>query len=354
MSNKPKILFIVTKTIVGGAQKFISDQIKMLHQEGFELFLATANDGYLFQYNKKVLSGYLLDKRIEKKTSIAYLFSLKKFIQKNNIDLVICNSANGGLYGRFAAFLAQKKSIYVSHGWSSIYNGGKLSFVLNKIEAFLSIIGTKVLCISENDTYLAKNVIGVSASKLVTIPNCIYPQKNNLQRVKKEHYKILFLGRLSHPKKPELLIQAVKNIKNVTLYIVGSGENDAYYHEIITKNNIKNVKMIGEISNFQDFESYDIFSLISLSEGLPMSVLEAMSNGMPLVLSNIKGCVSLVKNNGNLVDNTVEDIKKGIVDCIQNIEKYSLNSKKMFEENYDMNTKKKYYIALYESIIGNK
>lgn len=354
MHTKPKILFIVTKTIVGGAQKFISDQIKMLHQEGFELFLATANDGYLFQHNKNLLSDYLLDKRIEKKTSIGYLFNLKKFIQKNNIDLVICNSANGGLYGRLAAFLAQKKSIYVSHGWSSIYNGGKLSFVLNKVEAFLSIIGSKVLCISENDAYLAKNVIGVSASKLVTIQNCIYPQQNAILRIKKEHYKILFLGRLSHPKKPELLIQAVKDIKNVTLYIVGSGDNDAYYHEIISNNNIKNVEMMGEISNFEDFENYDIFSLISLSEGLPMSVLEAMSNSMPLVLSNIKGCVPLVQNNGSLVNNTVEDIEKGIVNCIQNIEQYSLNSKKMFEENYDMNTKKNDYIALYKSVIGNK
>jgi O86/O127-antigen biosynthesis alpha-1,3-N-acetylgalactosaminyltransferase len=350
LKNK-KILFIVTKTIVGGAQKFISDQIKMLHQEGFELFLATADDRHVFQHNKNLLSAFLLDKRIEKKTSISYLFDLKSFITKNNIDLVICNSANGGLYGRLAAFLANKKSIYVSHGWSSIYNGGKLSFLLNKVETILALVGNKVLCISENDAYLAKNVIKVPQNKIVTIPNCIFPQEKYAIRKQKEHYKIIFLGRLSHPKKPELLMQAVKNISNVTLYIVGTGENDSFYEDIIAKNQLKNVILMGEISNFNDFENYDIFSLISLSEGLPMSVLEAMSSGMPMVLSNIKGCIPLINNNGTLAENNPESIAENIIKTIENIEEFSKNSIKIFDENYNMNTNKQKYIELYKSLI---
>jgi len=351
VNKKPKILFIVTKTIVGGAQKFISDQIKMLHQEGFELFLATADDGHVFQHNKSLLAGFLLDKRIEKKTSLSYLFQLKKFIIDNNLDLVVCNSANGGLYGRLAAFLANKNSIYVSHGWSSIYNGGKFSFFLNKIEQFLSLIGNKVLCISENDAILANSVIKISKNKIVIISNSIFSQEIGFNRTFKNHYKLLFLGRLSHPKKPELLMQAVKDCSNVTLYIVGSGENDAYYQDIITNENIKNVILLGEISNFDDFKNYDIFSLISLSEGLPMSVLEAMSNGMPLVLSNIKGCIPLINDNGCLVENNTESIKKGIEKCIENIEIYSANSLKIFKQDYDLNTNKAKYLELYNSLL---
>jgi glycosyltransferase involved in cell wall biosynthesis len=350
MNLKPKILFIVTKTIVGGAQKFISDQVKMLNQEGFELFMATADDGHVFQHNKNLLSAYFLDKRIEKKISITYLFDLKSFILKNNIDLVICNSANGGLYGRLAAFLANKKSIYVSHGWSSIYNGGKLSFLLNKVETFLALIGDKVLCISENDANLAKNIIHISTKKIITIPNCIFPQEKNKLRTKKEHYKILFLGRLSHPKKPELLMNAVENIKNVTVYIVGTGENDNYYENIIIENELKNVVLLGEISNFNDFNSYDIFSLISLSEGLPMSVLEAMSSGMPMVLSNIKGCLPLIKNNGILTENNTKSIAESILKTIENIEEYSTNSIEIFNKNYNMNINKHKYLDLYLSL----
>lgn len=351
MPQNKKIIFIVTKTIVGGAQKFISDQIKMLHQEGFELFIATADDGHVFQFNKNLLSGYFLDKRIEKKTSIYYLFQLKKFIKNNNIDLVICNSANGGLYGRLAAFLANKKSIYVSHGWSSIYNGGKLSFLLNKVETILAIIGNKVLCISENDAYLAKNVIKINSNKIETIPNCIFPQEKFQFKKFKDHYKILFLGRLSHPKKPELLMQAVKNISNVTLYIVGTGENDKYYEDIITEYGLKNVILMGEISNFNDFENYDIFSLISLSEGLPMSVLEAMSSGMPMVLSNIKGCIPLINNNGFLAENNIKSIEEGVIKTIENIEFFSINSKKLFDENYNLLINKYKYVQLYQSLI---
>lgn len=350
MKNK-KIIFIVTKTIVGGAQKFISDQIKMLHQEGFELYLATADDGYVFQNNQEYLTGFFLDKRIEKKTSISYLLNLKSFITKNNIDLVICNSANGGLYGRLAAFLANKKSIYVSHGWSSIYNGGKLSFLLNKVETLLALVGNKVLCISENDANLAKNVIKVPQNRTVTIPNCIFPQEKYVIRKQKEHYKILFLGRLSHPKKPELLMLAVKNIANVALYMVGTGENDSFYEDIIKENQLKNVFLMGEISNFNDFESYDIFSLISLSEGLPMSVLEAMSSGMPMVLSNIKGCIPLINNNGFLAENNPESIAESIIKTIEKIEECSKNSITIFDENYNLLVNKNKYLELYQSLM---
>jgi O86/O127-antigen biosynthesis alpha-1,3-N-acetylgalactosaminyltransferase len=323
----------------------------MLHQEGFELYLATADDGHVFQFNKNLLSAYFLDKRIEKKSSISYLLVLKKFIQENNIDLVICNSANGGLYGRVAAFLANKKSIYVSHGWSSIYNGGKLSFLLNKVETILALVGNKVLCISENDAYLAKNVIKVPQNKIVTIPNCIFPQEKYAIRKQKNHYKILFLGRLSHPKKPELLMLAVKNIPNVTLYIVGTGENDSFYENIIVENQLKNVILMGEISNFNDFENYDIFSLISLSEGLPMSVLEAMSSGMPMVLSNIKGCIPLIKNNGFLAGNNVTSIEEGILKTIENMENFSINSKDLFDKNYNLLINKNKYLELYQSLM---
>ncbi len=353
MPQPPKILFIVTKTIVGGAQKFITDQIKMLHAEGFELYLAAADHGYLTQQVKPYLQDAFIHQGIQSKTSIKHLFQLKNYLQKNHIDLVICNSANGGLYGRLAAFLAGKKSIYVSHGWSSIYNGGKFSLVLNRVETLLAYLGHKVLCISENDAYLAKKIIKVPKNKIAFIPNQIYPIETPVKRSKKEVYKILFLGRLSHPKKPELLMQAAKNLPQVEVYIVGTGEEDAFYQNLKDREQLNNVHLLGEVPNFKDFNHYDIFSLISLSEGLPMSVLEAMSCGMPLLLSNIKGHQPLIDENGALCENHPKSIKENLLKVIENIETYSENSIKMFQEKYHMEQNKHWYISLYQSIINS-
>ena len=341
----------MTKTIVGGAQKFISDQMQMLHAEGFLLYLATADKGYLYHKVSPFLSDAFIDKRIEKKTAIGYLFQLASYLKKNQIDLVICNSANGGLYGRLAAFLTQKKSIYVSHGWSSIYNGGKFSFVLNRVETLLSYIGNQVLCISENDQKLAEAVIKVPTKKIALIPNLIFQMAEPIKRTPKEVYKVLFLGRLSHPKKPEWLMQAVKGLQNVELFVVGTGEDDSFYQTLKTNQQLDNVHLLGEISDFNDFNSYDIFSLISLSEGLPMSVLEALSSGMPLLLSNIKGHQPLIEKNGALCENNPEDIRKKLINVIKNIEIYSENAIKMFQDKYDIKHNKYLYLNLYQKVI---
>ncbi|MCW0135793.1 hypothetical protein OIU92_00875 [Escherichia coli] len=47
---------------------------------------------------------------------------------------------------------------------------------------------------------------------------------------------------------------------------------------------------MGEVNNFYNYHEYDLFSLISDSEGLPMSGLEAHTAAIPLLLSDVGGC----------------------------------------------------------------
>ncbi|EKO3067418.1 glycosyltransferase, partial [Escherichia coli] len=60
--------------------------------------------------------------------------------------------------------------------------------------------------------------------------------------------------------------------------------------------------------NFYNYHEYDLFSLISDSEGLPMSGLEAHTAAIPLLLSDVGGCFELIEGNGLLVENTEDDI----------------------------------------------
>jgi glycosyltransferase involved in cell wall biosynthesis len=353
-----KILFIITQGKVGGAQKFVSEQMLMLKEEGVELYLATNSEGWLSTTVGSITEKVLFDERIEKQMSLFYAITLAKFIKTNSIDLVICNSANGGLYGRLAAYAVRKKSIYVSHGWSSIYNGGKFSFLLNKIEYLLSYIGDIVLCISENDFNSAKNIIKIPNNKLILISNNVFPLSRDTVQKKifdKNSIKILFLGRLASPKRPDLLIDAVKLLPNILVDIVGTGPNYSILRNKIEQESITNVRLVGEITNFSSFRDYNIFSLISESEGLPMSVIEAMSCGMPLVLSNIEGCKPLIKSNGILVDNTKESIKDGIIKCISSMKEYSAQSLELFNLEFNLEKNKQKYLTLYYSVImGNK
>ncbi|MBE9465026.1 glycosyltransferase [Dyadobacter subterraneus] len=352
--KKSNVLFIVTKSEPGGAQKFVYEQILILEDE-FNLFLATDTQGWLFEQSNSRLINWFLDNRI-KGISFTYLIELIKFIRKNDINLVVCNSANGGLYGRIAAYILKRKSIYVSHGWSSIYRGKKIAFVFNNIEKLLSSISSSILCISENDFIIARTKIRINLSTVKTIPNKIFPVISNKTLSAKDAtnkiIRILTVARLDYPKRLDLLIEAFGNLNNVEVYIVGGGPQEGVLRELVEKNLFNNIFLLGTVSSFSDFGSYDLFVLLSNSEGLPMSAIEAMSCELPLILSDVGGCKELIRNNGILVKNDISSIREGFDECIRNVEKFRAESISLFNEKFNLEVNKQEYINYYHSVLS--
>lgn len=345
------ILFIIPKNDVGGAPKFVMEQIDICYEDGFKCFLATNISGWINENRGNKIENILYDKKIENLFWIPFLFKLISFIYKNKIQLVICNSANGGLYGRIAAFITGIGSVYVSHGWSSVYNGGKLSGLLNFIERILSYMGTKVLCISKGDIEKANKFIHVPQQKLVQINNAIFPKNKKLSTYINAPLKVLTVARFKHPKRIDLLIEAVKNNTSIDLYIAGDGEDKKSTEKYIATEEIKNVNLLGEIKDFNTYADYDIFILISDSEGLPMSAIEAMSAGLPLVLSNVGGCPELINENGFLVENNVQSIINGIEQCKLKYSYFANNSISNFNNNYNLHNRKNEFLHLYTQCI---
>ena len=348
------ILFIITKSCVGGAQVFVLDQAKILSKSGSKIHIATNQEDWLTYNLNQFISNKLINKSIEKYFSIIYLLKLIKFIKNNNIELIICNSANAGLYGRIAAFITNKHSIYVTHGWSSIYNGGKLKFLYNIIEKLLSIISSSVLCISENDYLIAINKIKIKPKKCFIITNSIYPPQLKITSPRKSSncIEILTVCRLAYPKLPMLLIDSVKNMLNFNLTIVGDGPNFKEIVNYIRENKIQNIFLLGEIPKFNNFIKFDIFCLLSESEGLPMAGIEAMSFGLPLVLSNVGGCPELIENNGYLVSNEIGDIQNAISNSFLNKKMFSEASISLFNRKFNLTTKEKDYLNYFNRFLN--
>jgi glycosyltransferase involved in cell wall biosynthesis len=340
------ILFIITKSENGGAQKWTKEQIEICSNT-FKCFLSTDRNGWL-STNVNV-EDKLLNKLIYKRFSIRYLILLSKFIKENKIDLIVASSANAGIYARLVKLLNRNiKIIYVSHGWSSIYNGGKLKFLYTFIEKQLSKLSDSILCISNKDYNNAKDILTINENKLKLIPNKIYPMLIN-KRSENKIIKILTVARLVPPKRIDILIKSIENI-NVELHIIGDGILKNYLKEISSNK----VFFHGEIDGFNQFSDYDIFALISDSEGLPLSALEAMSVGLPLILSNVGGCYELIENNGMLIENNIQDIEKAISYCILNHSELSIKSKYLFDEKFNLNSCKYEYLEYYKEIINDR
>lgn len=343
---KRKILFIVTSPGLGGAQKWVSDQIKLFSEE-FDIYFSSAENGWLVDEVRTHVQAILIDKNLNKKFSPSYLYTLNQFINKYKIDLIIASSANAGVHARISGMFTKKEVIYVSHGWSAVYNGNTYTRpIYIMIESLLSKMTSKILNVSASDQKIAKDMIGIKHNKMVLIENAIYPLGKKLNIVDEDTLKIVMVARLESPKRPELLIQSVQNMEDVELYLVGDGAMMEECQRVKTDN----IHFIGASDNvYEVLKKCNVFALISDHEGLPMSVLEAMSIGLPLLLSNINGCRPLMNNNGFLVDNTVATIQEGIRYLqSSDLEQLSRSSYAHYNEKFNLIDHKEEYKALYE------
>ncbi|MDB6374978.1 glycosyl transferase family 1 [Photorhabdus sp. HUG-39] len=340
------LVFVITKSEIGGAQTWIYE-LKNLLKNHYEIYLITSDNNWL---TKKSNDEHIaiIPEIANMKNPIAILkiaSSLKKF----KADVVISNSANAGIYSRLAKLFYKHRHIYVSHGWSCIYNGGKFKKVFCFIEKILSLLSDKILCVSLTDKNNAVNIIGINSNKLIVIRNGVTPMpKKDIINNKK---KILFVGRMVHPKRPDLLVTVADKLSYADFYFVGDGTMKA---NLVTSYSRKeNVFFLGEIKNFNSFKDYDIFVLCSESEGLPMSALEAASAGVPIALSNVGGCSELIfsialnKTNGVLFSNNVDDLYEKLNMILGNYNEY-YSTAQIVKTRFDINHLKDKYIGLIE------
>jgi len=348
--HKKRLLFTVTRPILGGAQKWIVKQIKLFHDE-FDIYLSCASDGWVVDEVRPYVQGILIDKNLNKRFSFSHLLLLNKFLKEHRIDLIIASSANAGIHARLGAFLTKRDVIYVSHGWSAVYNGTRLTkpiFIM--IEKILAFITTKILNISQSDLLIAKNTITINPKKMVLINNAIEPLGEKLDFVSDaKKIKIAMVARFELPKRQDLLIEAVQGFKDIELYLIGDGPLLEAYR---SKYEHKNIHFIGATNDvYSHLKTCDIFVLISNHEGLPLAAIEAMSIGMPLLLSNIEGCRTLVSDNGVLVENNICSIKEAIVNlALLDLKTLGKHSFEQYSKKFNLEKNKDNYRILYESV----
>ena len=162
----------------------------------------------------------------------------------------------------------------------------------------------KVIVLSESwkeffKTIVDENKIAVLYNS-VNVPNKI--DRNDLNKVPTG----LFLGRIGKRKGAYDLIEAVKALKNegITLKILMAGDGEIQKaKDIIKKENIEDrIEVLGWIDNKQKEEylkSSDFYILPSYDEGMPMSVLEAMSYSLPVITTDVGGIPEIIQNEEN-------------------------------------------------------
>lgn len=291
---------------------------------------------------------------------LKYIFHL--LINKNVKIIHIHISSKGSFFRKalilFIAKVFNKKAILHIHG--SEFD----LFYLNAPD-FIKKIITNTLNNSDLIIVLSKQweekISKISSNphiKVLYNPTVI----KELQNSHSGNVNILFMGRLGKRKGTYDIIEAAKHIEsdNVTINMYGDGNVEEFKKLVIDNDLQDTIKINGWISGDEKkevFKNSNILILPSYNEGLPISILEAMAYGMPVISTPVGGIPEAVENgfNGFLIQPGDYKALAEKIDILANDsklrEKMGLESYKIAKERFDIKVIAKQLEDIYDNLL---
>lgn len=314
--QKINLLYVITKLELGGAQTQLLTLLHNLDRTRYNLFLFTAREGLLSDEVSRVNGLTLhrskyLERAISPLKDILALFEIFNYIKMHKIDIVHTHSSKAGVVGRWAAALSGAKAVFHTvHGWSfNDFQPAVMRWIFIGLERFNARFTRKIIVISESDRKKGlENRIG-SKGHYILIRYGI--DKSPLM-IKDPTIRAelgigggdLVVGTIScfKPQKAlgdflELACLIRNTLPQTRFLMVGDGALRRQLEEKISNRGLGgNVILTGwrrDISRV--LSAMDIFVLTSLWEGLPISAIEAMAAGVPVVATHTGGIGEIVE-----------------------------------------------------------
>ncbi len=318
---KKKILFVITKSNWGGAQKYVYE-LATAASSRYDTAVILGGTGPLFQKLKsagiRTISLSNLERDIKVISDILVFFELIKIFRKERPHIIHLNSSKIGGLGSLAGRISGiQQIIFTGHGWA--FNEARP--FIQKIIIRLSVFIT--LSLSHTTILVSKRLredvsdFPFVQKKLVVIKNGVGPEIFlSKEDAREELMKInsalplfeIWIGTVAelHPIKG--LTYAIDAFSNVALnspeinyVIIGEGEERKKIEMLIKDKGLeKKVFLLGHIDNALKYlKSLDIFLLPSLSEGLGLSLLEAGLAALPVVASAVGGIPEIISDGEN-------------------------------------------------------
>lgn len=229
---------------------------------------------------------------------------------------------------------------------------------IKKLESRLYHIANKAAVTSRADKEYIQTEYDIEADKISVIPNYINTeifQPNNSNH--KHTDRIIFVGRLNKQKNLKVLIQALAG-SGIQLDIIGSGEEKESLDSLAKQNNAA-LNFLGNIPNNQlpeKLAQYSLFVLPSLYEGMPKTLLEAMSCGLACVGTDVTGINEVIKHeeNGLLAQNDAKDLQKQILRLANDQglrDRLGRRARQFILDNYSLDTQIEKEIKIYEKLL---
>lgn len=363
--DKTNILLIIPWMVLGGADRFNYDFIRLIDKSHFEISVITDHPKeYIWrqkfeEYVEIFEMSTFLDRR-NWPTFLEYM------IETRNIDIIMVTNSIFG-YNSIPYIKLKYPHIPVIDYIHSVELYNRYGGYGRDSSMLTSLIDKTITCSKNAEEYCIK-YMNINPTKLTTVyvgvDSTKYKENIGLREkmIKKYNLKdsinIGYICRMDYPKRPLLLAEIMKKtiLKNpqIKFLIGGDGPLLNALKKKTEDYKIKdNVMFFGNVEETKAFYSMcDLTLNCSIKEGIALTAYESMSMGIPLVSANVGGHKELIDEScGVLVpilqkeeeimnfEYTKEEIQNyvdGIEKAIQNLDKYKKNCRKKIEQNFSL------------------
>ncbi len=295
--RRPILLYLITKSELGGAQSHVRELGEHFCLE-YEVHLAVGQLGALTDDLKatgvKIHHIPSLTREMNLLADLRAIWDFIVLIRQIQPAILHAHSSKAGMIGRIASRFCGVPAVFTAHGWGFTPNTPPLRRSLARwIEQLLAPLTAKIICVSESDRQFALQLgVGRPAS-LVTIhngiPNAAVPPAQPAQSPP----HLIMVARFNEQKDQSTLLRAIAQLPpaSCTLDLVGSGPGLAACQALATSLALDDrVNFLGDRHDVPELLARSqIFVLSTHYEGLPISILEAMRAGLPVIATRVNG-----------------------------------------------------------------
>jgi glycosyltransferase involved in cell wall biosynthesis len=362
-----KIIHIISSLGNGGAEKLVVELSNEM-AKGHEIVLVSFRDIEDWMNIPKLISDEVILIQLGKKAGISFKLYIKLILilQKEKPDIVHSHLHSTLKYITPLTYIfIRVKFIHTIHT-----NLVKSNYIKYSIINRFSIIFKRIHYVCLSPTIRAEYSSSFSNMKFACVSNGIAKMqttdsyndvKEDLKKLKnRRDVKIaLCVGRIDQGKNYKLLLDAFLRLKELPLIavVVGDIENgDKNTIQIIEEYKLDNVYFIGPQSNVADFmELSDLFVMTSTYEGMPLTILEALSFGLPIVSTPAGGIVDVVDENINgflskdySVDSFINSLMLYYDMSQKMLDRIKINNMAKYSKKYSIDVCSNEYIELYK------
>lgn len=361
---KLKIAQVIPNLDLAGAEimveNLVYEQIKLGHNV-FIISLYNLKTPITKRLEEQGVKIYYCDKKDG--IDIGIIFRIRKILKKENPDIIHTHlySLKYALLAKM--FLKRKKLIHTIHSTIKSDSGG-MELYFNKFS--YKILGVTPVVLTKD---IKKELISLYKMKRKSKNIRVVENGIDLSKIEKKtsynlsnnNFNIIHVGRFSTAKNHSALIDAFflvrKEYENAKLHLIGEGDLQIDIKSKVDKLDLnEDVNFIGKTNEVYKFMiKSDLFILPSFWEGVPISLIEAMAVGLPIIASPFGGITSMLtdKKNALLVIPEPRLIADAILKLIESKDLRKFIGINAFDtsKNYSSKEMAKKYLKIYEEEI---